>query len=196
SSRRRHTRFSRDWSSDVCSSDLVFTELLNISDAQLEQIGQTSRMYHQYLERLYMPGGMARQAYVNQLDGEGGNELSMALRRLKSDIPSPFADWLGDLSADTGKLFAKGSRQHINEAWQGTVLAEYKRAIAGRYPLERRSANDIKLRDFERFFGYDGTLDNFFKDYLRPFVNTSRTNWTFKKDIGLDHSVLNTFQAA
>src|SRR5690606_39401705 len=25
SSRRRHTRFSRDWSSDVCSSDLCFT---------------------------------------------------------------------------------------------------------------------------------------------------------------------------
>src|SRR5690606_39528346 len=24
SSRRRHTRFSRDWSSDVCSSDLIF----------------------------------------------------------------------------------------------------------------------------------------------------------------------------
>src|SRR5690606_40254191 len=26
SSRRRHTRFSRDWSSDVCSSDLVVTQ--------------------------------------------------------------------------------------------------------------------------------------------------------------------------
>src|SRR5271165_7543981 len=26
SSRRRHTRFSRDWSSDVCSSDLAFVE--------------------------------------------------------------------------------------------------------------------------------------------------------------------------
>src|SRR5690606_39568710 len=25
SSRRRHTRFSRDWSSDVCSSDLAFS---------------------------------------------------------------------------------------------------------------------------------------------------------------------------
>src|SRR5690606_40128883 len=25
SSRRRHTRFSRDWSSDVCSSDLAIT---------------------------------------------------------------------------------------------------------------------------------------------------------------------------
>src|SRR5690606_39756846 len=28
SSRRRHTRFSRDWSSDVCSSDLHFLPLL------------------------------------------------------------------------------------------------------------------------------------------------------------------------
>src|SRR5690606_40350293 len=27
SSRRRHTRFSRDWSSDVCSSDLVGGDL-------------------------------------------------------------------------------------------------------------------------------------------------------------------------
>src|SRR5690606_39537859 len=27
SSRRRHTRFSRDWSSDVCSSDLLVAEV-------------------------------------------------------------------------------------------------------------------------------------------------------------------------
>src|SRR5207302_3028501 len=30
SSRRRHTRFSRDWSSDVCSSDLDLADLTNI----------------------------------------------------------------------------------------------------------------------------------------------------------------------
>src|SRR5690606_41043246 len=29
SSRRRHTRFSRDWSSDVCSSDLRITSTLD-----------------------------------------------------------------------------------------------------------------------------------------------------------------------
>src|SRR5690606_9732699 len=29
--RRRHTRFSRDWSSDVCSSDLIFYKYLNKS---------------------------------------------------------------------------------------------------------------------------------------------------------------------
>src|SRR5690606_41067808 len=45
SSRRRHTRFSRDWSSDVCSSDLIETRLdqLNATAAQhsllTEQVG-------------------------------------------------------------------------------------------------------------------------------------------------------------
>src|SRR5690606_35400405 len=31
SSRRRHTRFSRDWSSDVCSSDLVLVDWTPVS---------------------------------------------------------------------------------------------------------------------------------------------------------------------
>src|SRR5690606_39338688 len=30
SSRRRHTRFSRDWSSDVCSSDLTRTMIVGL----------------------------------------------------------------------------------------------------------------------------------------------------------------------
>src|SRR5690606_40154996 len=32
SSRRRHTRFSRDWSSDVCSSDLQVRDWLFVED--------------------------------------------------------------------------------------------------------------------------------------------------------------------
>src|SRR5690606_41010058 len=34
SSRRRHTRFSRDWSSDVCSSDLHFAKSAYEADLQ------------------------------------------------------------------------------------------------------------------------------------------------------------------
>src|SRR5690606_39561607 len=34
SSRRRHTRFSRDWSSDVCSSDLAKTAYGHLKNAQ------------------------------------------------------------------------------------------------------------------------------------------------------------------
>src|SRR5690606_39388800 len=40
SSRRRHTRFSRDWSSDVCSSDLTANGALTLHIARaLKRIG-------------------------------------------------------------------------------------------------------------------------------------------------------------
>src|SRR5690606_40802423 len=41
SSRRRHTRFSRDWSSDVCSSDLMHTP----PDPGKEFEGRTLRIF-------------------------------------------------------------------------------------------------------------------------------------------------------
>src|SRR5690606_40687858 len=34
SSRRRHTSFSRDWSSDVCSSDLLFSDIYAAAELQ------------------------------------------------------------------------------------------------------------------------------------------------------------------
>src|SRR5690606_40988273 len=37
SSRRRHTRFSRDWSSDVCSSDLDLNHARAVLDGQIGQ---------------------------------------------------------------------------------------------------------------------------------------------------------------
>src|SRR5690606_41100239 len=48
SSRRRHTRFSRDWSSDVCSSDLWFpfwaapeqVRILTINDTVMDYVDE------------------------------------------------------------------------------------------------------------------------------------------------------------
>src|SRR5690606_39703175 len=39
SSRRRHTRFSRDWSSDVCSSDLAAVDVVEVGgEAPLDHL--------------------------------------------------------------------------------------------------------------------------------------------------------------
>src|SRR5690606_40579003 len=53
SSRRRHTRFSRDWSSDVCSSDLGLLVLLVVQPRKLEPghsrpIGRSNRIHVQW----------------------------------------------------------------------------------------------------------------------------------------------------
>src|SRR2546428_8402452 len=43
SSRRRHTRSDRDWSSDVCSSDLVFFGLLQGQDKDVLALQQSEK---------------------------------------------------------------------------------------------------------------------------------------------------------
>src|SRR5690606_40275164 len=53
SSRRRHTRFSRDWSSDVCSSDLTAEQRTDIADDMpaTEAVAILFRQEHRYTER-------------------------------------------------------------------------------------------------------------------------------------------------
>src|SRR5690606_40263115 len=43
SSRRRHTRFSRDWSSDVCSSDLAAFE--ELASQEFQKRNETQELY-------------------------------------------------------------------------------------------------------------------------------------------------------
>src|SRR5690606_39876342 len=56
SSRRRHTRFSRDWSSDVCSSDLHYRQRI--------KMGQpfSSQMQSQRGDRMSLRGSLGRTA--------------------------------------------------------------------------------------------------------------------------------------
>src|SRR5690606_39712727 len=49
SSRRRHTRFSRDWSSDVCSSDL--TAIASATTMMQEQLERESTRLRQLQQR-------------------------------------------------------------------------------------------------------------------------------------------------
>src|SRR5699024_11451988 len=71
SSRRRHTRSKRDWSSDVCSSDLaIMTEEKNIMETLYEKLDENSKKLHDengqsYIENL----GLAMEdIYTNQRD--------------------------------------------------------------------------------------------------------------------------------
>src|SRR5690606_40206963 len=79
SSRRRHTRFSRDWSSDVCSSDLSSFGYNNLVVDMLG-FGIMKQMHYPVFfdvtHALQMPGGRAdsaggRRAQVTELARAG-----------------------------------------------------------------------------------------------------------------------------
>src|SRR5437868_12191996 len=80
SSRRRHTRSKRDWSSDVCSSDLAFHRNLRNGDAKdealrraMESVRKDPRSSHPYYwAAFYLTGdpdnpSLGNQAYRPEL---------------------------------------------------------------------------------------------------------------------------------
>src|SRR2546430_9259943 len=64
SSRRRHTRFDCDWSSDVCSSDLIARDPLSISY-------DSSTGNQQWVARYTGPGNAYNLAAVVRPSGDG-----------------------------------------------------------------------------------------------------------------------------
>src|SRR5205085_9189258 len=51
SNRRRHTTFDCDWSSDVCSSDLLCQPAMDHQELEMERIGSAARYPNHYQRR-------------------------------------------------------------------------------------------------------------------------------------------------
>src|SRR5690606_40724096 len=80
SSRRRHTRFSRDWSSDVCSSDLLEADRhITMASANLRVLkyinpSNSSEIARAYITREKTPRNNPRYRYRDlQLDPQHTN---------------------------------------------------------------------------------------------------------------------------
>src|SRR5690606_39323581 len=61
-SRRRHTRFSRDWSSDVCSSDLPVPD--KVADIELRLLLEALYQRYHYDFRSYARSSLRRRLRV------------------------------------------------------------------------------------------------------------------------------------
>jgi type VI secretion system protein ImpL len=104
-----------------------------------------------------------------------GNAIT-SLRTFSKNLPDPVNRWLNSLSNQTWKIVLSSARQHINGEWKSQVYSVYRQALAGRYPLKRNAKSELALLDFSDFFKPGGTMDKFFIEYVKPFVDT-RKSW-------------------
>ena len=124
SSRRRHTRFKCDWSSDVCSSDLP-ESIQKIKDAKK---GTTFTEEHR--KKLSESHKGTRTGADNHFFG-------------KSHSKEALAKMSGSL---TGKVRTDEFKQNLSEYWKGKkkgpMSEETKRKIS---ETKRRKQNDTKI---------------------------------------------------
>src|SRR5690606_32857286 len=107
-SRRRHTRFSRDWSSDVCSSDLMFTEapeaftrvVADLNDDSVEDIALVLKSTSESAEALWVfLSGPDKSEWIllNKLSWDSGQKNVGISMRIDKAEPGSYE------SRDTGQ---------------------------------------------------------------------------------------------
>ncbi|MBS9826603.1 type VI secretion system membrane subunit TssM [Vibrio alginolyticus] len=173
-----------------------FSEILRLGEQDFDDIQQAMVNLRSYLSDLSSSGNNQKIAYKSILDGTVTQDVAASFARAKELLPRPFNQWLGELSQESVKFAESGSKDHLNQLWVTQVVRPYQRAIAGRYPFEPNASREVRLKDFKRFFGYGGTLDAFFQEYLEPFVDTSKSRWRLEKEIGVRPETLMVFQRA
>ena len=173
-----------------------FSEILRLGEQDFDDIQQAMVNLRSYLSDLSSSGNNQKIAYKSILDGTVTQDVAASFARAKELLPRPFNQWLGELSQESVKFAESGSKDHLNQLWVTQVVRPYQRTIAGRYPFEPNASREVRLKDFKRFFGYGGTLDSFFQEYLEPFVDTSKSRWRLEKEIGVRPETLMVFQRA
>jgi type VI secretion system protein ImpL len=122
------------------------------------------------------------------------------LKREADSLPAPLGALVRNVDTAGSGLTLGTERDRLDALWKTGPALFCRAAIAGRYPLVRKAAQEATPDDFGRFFGPGGMADEFFQKHLVNYVDTSGAQWRWRvvnnRDLGMDQEVLNQFQRA
>ncbi|MDI5987543.1 type VI secretion system membrane subunit TssM [Halomonas sp. M4R5S39] len=140
--------------------------------ADIAEIKTAIAELRDYLRQVQGASDPGRAAFVSARDRlalRGGDPIHN-LRRIAEDTPAPVDRMLESLADQSWQLLMASAIRHLEHQWLDEVVAPYQDRLAGRYPLAREASREVALSDFEAFFAAGGTLDSFYQDNLRPFI--------------------------
>jgi type VI secretion system protein ImpL len=112
-----------------------------------------------------------------------------ALRNNASRMPPPFSDMLRGAAAEFEGSIAASTAGQMLQALRDQVTPVCQQTIANRYPFVRGSNQDVPLGDFAKLFSPNGVMDKFFMQFLAPYADTSRPDWTWRKESPVGRSL-------
>jgi len=122
------------------------------------------------------------------------------LKRDADDLPPPLSLMLKNIDTAGSGLTLGTERDRLDALWRTGPAQFCRAAIAGRYPLSRKSLVDATPDDFGRYFGPGGLVDEFFQKHLQNYVDSTGPKWRWRSvnNVSLDmgQDVLDEFQRA
>ncbi|HEY6432511.1 MAG TPA: type VI secretion system membrane subunit TssM, partial [Acetobacteraceae bacterium] len=129
----------------------------------------------------------------------GGGSPAAQLQQISQTVPKPVAALLQTVSQSSSQVTASGASSELANAWASKVLPLCQAAF-NRYPFIAGSAEDVPLDDFTHLLGPGGLMDQFFAQYLKPFVDTTSKPWKWQSadhtKLGLSPGSLAEFERA
>lgn len=146
--------------------------------APISSIVSKLQEVHEFMSEISMspdPNKKAFDVAKARYQSGSGNAIT-SLRGFAKKLPQPVEGWLVDVSTESWKVILGSGKGYVNSEWRTRVYDPYSRALSGRYPLSRRSNDELALYDFSEFFKPKGAMDSFYEEFIKPFIKTGY-NW-------------------
>ncbi len=134
---------------------------------------QKLTLLKEYVQEISMAPDPAKKSFeIAKARAESGAaDPITGLRVYAKTTPEPIQRWLVSLADQATQSLGQSGHQFVNTAWRAQVCTPFKQALAGRYPFNRSSSDEVALLDFTTFFKPQGTMDLFVKEYLQSFLD-------------------------
>ncbi len=154
------------------------TSVLDESNNQMSAIQNATQKLsdlHRYLlaiQNAPSPGKAALKAVQLRLNQNNSDPI-FEVQQLAKTLPEPLGRWMNELASEVWDVIVKEAIQSLELEWNEKVVSEFNTNLADRYPFNPQSGKDVALSDFDRFFKPGGTMDSFYQENLKVFVENN-----------------------
>lgn len=153
------------------------------SEALLYQIFSSLSLLHHYLQPIVNAQNEKEAAFkliTKRLQPSNTPDALSQLKIVADKTPEPIKYWLTKISNDTWHHIMRDAGHYLDTAWHEQVMHYYEGEIADHYPFDPHATREVELQKFIDFFGNNGVLDDFYKQYLANLINTETPEWRWR----------------
>lgn len=156
----------------------------NAPENLLYQILIGLQSLHQYIQPAIVPENQNKKAFEivsKRMATQDANDAVTQVRLIAQKSPEPIKSWLEKITDDTWRYLMKDATKYIDVSWREEVSRVYQADIANRYPFSTKDDKEVNMDKFIKFFGNPGVVVSFYNYYLKPFIDTSGSDWQLRE---------------